>query len=176
MTGASLPNNTVVSYNVTFGNSTIANTTVTLSAKGDAVFQFAVPRYSLAMNPAIIFTVRTANWTYVYQYSFQLVNPDLMVIEFYPASGYLTNNIPNTIYFQAWANAAKDTPLDISGASLKQKINATNVEVLLLANSINSFAKGKGSFQWTPITTTGSLPPVFEAVINGVLVRRPVSF
>lgn len=68
--GTQLPSTAVVSYNVSFGNSTVANTTVTLSSRGDAVFSFAVPRYSLTSTPTITYTVRTANWTYVYAQNF----------------------------------------------------------------------------------------------------------
>jgi len=148
---------------------------VTLSPRGDAVFSFVIPKYSATQTPSIVFTVRGVNLTYVYSQTFQLVNPDLLTIDFYPATGYLTNNVANTIYFQVWTNSLKNEPLDISGASLKQKVN-TSAEITLINGGVSTVAKGKGSFQWTPITTTGSLAPVLEVVINGLTIRRSVTF
>lgn len=103
--GSYLPVTTTVSYNVSFGNITLANTTLVLSTYGDSVILFNVPSVVTAVSPVITFTVKTANWTYVYQQTLVINNPSLMVIDFFPDTGYITYNVPNTIYFQAWTNS-----------------------------------------------------------------------
>lgn len=108
------------SYNVSFGNSSIATTALVLSAaRGDAVISFAIPRFTNTQFATIVFTVRNANFTYVYQQQVMVNNPEQLVIDFYPATGYLTNNVSNLVYFQVWSNANRTDTLDVSNIVVK---------------------------------------------------------
>lgn len=148
------PSMTVL-YNVSFGNSSVANTSLPLSSTGLAILSFQVPQYASVTKASIIVTVKNGNATvYVYCFTLTINNPGLMVIDFWPATGYVTQNVAGAIFFQAWTNASRVEPIDISNASLKQQTNATYLATLI--NSNISSTRGKGSFDWTYLNTTGS--------------------
>lgn len=173
--GLPLPLTASVSYNVTFGSSVVANTTVALSALGVSLISFPVPAKITTQNPVVTLTVRNGNTTYVYSQTFNVLNADLYVVDFFPATGYLTVGIPNKVYFQAWTNSSRVETLDISGASLKQVINKT-LNATYYSNSISTIAKGKGSFMYTPTAIVGAGNVTFEFVVSGASIVRNVTF
>lgn len=163
--GLSLPQTASVSFNASFGNTTQANTSVTLTSSGTALIQVNIPA-TATQNPVVIFTVIAANRTYVYQQTLSLVLATQPVIEFFPATGYLTANIPNRIYFQAWTDSSKTQAFEITGASLRQVQSKTSI-VLLLNQSISTGGNGKGSFDYTPTAIAGAQNPTFEFTFYG---------
>lgn len=163
-----------VSYNVSFGNATVANTNIVLSTtRGDAVISFAIPRYTNSQFATIVFTVRATNLTYVYTQQVPVNNPEQLVIDFYPASGYLTTGVSNLVYFQVWANSNRDVPLDVSNIVVKHKqTTAANSEVIIYNGTLSTIAKGKGSFEFTP--TAANQFPTFEIPTSTSVVKRSV--
>jgi hypothetical protein len=121
-----------VLYNVSFGNSSVANTSLPLSSTGLAILSFAVPQTASVTKASIIFTIKNGNATvYVYSFVLSINNPGLMVVDFWPGSGYITQNVACNIFYQAWTNASRTEPIDFKNASLKQQTNATYLATLV---------------------------------------------
>jgi hypothetical protein len=49
-----------------------------------------------------------------------LINPSTVVMDFYTATGFLVQNVPNRIYFQAWADSNREFTFDFQNASVVQ--------------------------------------------------------
>ena len=145
-----------------------------LSSSGSALIQVNIPA-TATQNPVITFTVISANSTYVYQQTLNVVLGTQPVIDFFPATGYLTANIPNQIYFQAWTDSSKTQTFEITGASLRQVISKTST-VLLLNQTISTSANGKGSFYFTPTSIAGAQNPTFEFSFQGLNLVRDLTF
>jgi hypothetical protein len=65
--GSVLSSNATVSYNVSFGNSSVANTSVSLSSSnGMGIISFSIPSKASSQSPVILFTVKNGNTTYIY--------------------------------------------------------------------------------------------------------------
>lgn len=169
-----MPLTTVAFYNVSYGASTQSNVLIPLSALGQSLIVFVIPA-RVTQNPVVTFTVQNGNSSYVYQQTIRVLIPDQVVVDFYPATGYLTYNVPNQIFFQAWTNSSRTEGLDLSGVTLKQFISRTSTVTLYNAN-ISSVANGKGSFIYTPPTVATALNPTFEFSYGGSNLVRSVSF
>jgi hypothetical protein len=102
-TGNALSGTPTLQFNVSFANSTLNTTNVTLtSARSDAVFSFVVPRFLSTSVATITYTVRLGNQVLVYQQPVTINNAELLVVDVFSATGYLVSGVPNVVYFQAW--------------------------------------------------------------------------
>lgn len=102
-------------------------------------------------------------------------NPEQVVIDFYTTTGYLTTGVNNTVYYQVWSNAQRTDPLDITGASLKQRlvINRVATETILIDRNVSSVVRGKGSFDFFPAVNQNL--PYVEMYVGTNVIRRNVT-
>ncbi|CDW76907.1 a-macroglobulin complement component [Stylonychia lemnae] len=165
-------------FNVTYGNSSSNTTNITLSSsRADAVFSFVVPRTLNTSFATITYTVRSGSNVHVYQQPVNINNAELLVVDAFSATGYLVNNVPNVVYFQAWQTAQRQDTLDFSNAVLRQsvRLNATATgTVTSVVAQVSSVARGRGSFVFTPVVNQTAL--TLELTINGQIVRRSIAF
>jgi len=82
-----------------------------------------------------------------------IVNPDLITIDFNPATGLYVNELVNKVYFAAFINSERYDVVDFKNATLVKNANSPSAEVLV--EEIDSLHKGKGFFEFTP-TELGS--------------------
>jgi hypothetical protein len=96
---------------------------------------------------AIYFTIYTTNYTQTYEVPLMLINPSTVVMDFYTATGFLVQNVPNRIYFQAWADSNRMAGFDFFNASIVMGSgNSANV----IASNITTM-RGRGFFEFIPM-------------------------
>ena len=85
------------------------------------MFSFTVAKNVGALTAYIVFTVKSTsqNVSYSYQVPFLVNSPELLVIDFFSATGFQTNGINNTVYFQAWSNPLRTDPMDLTQVTVK---------------------------------------------------------
>ena len=98
-----------------------------------------------------------------------LVNPSTVVMDFYTATGFLVQNVPNRIYFQAWTDSNKIAGFDFfNGSVVMGRGNSATV----LATNITTMG-GRGFFEFVPSGNT--LPTIVFVGADGKTYTTQVS-
>lgn len=75
-----------------------------------------------------------------------LINPSTVVMDFYTATGFLVQNVPNRIYFQAWTDSNRIAGFDFfNGSVVMGRGNSATV----IGTNITTM-RGRGFFEFIP--------------------------
>jgi len=146
--GAPLEAGSSFSYQVNFGSSSASEEGKVLTGEGKSFFKFQIPTDASLQFTTISIRVDSGEIEALSSKTLIIAQPEQMVVDFFPETGFNAPGTPHLIYFQAWSSNGRDEIVDFQNAKLIEVSESDEENVLSESVSTDHRGKGRVQFDW----------------------------